>query len=60
MMKQILALSFYFDPQNLLYDFEKKIFNNAEIIISGQWYDENDKPISFYNFSDDYSLYKVI
>lgn len=58
MMKQILALSFYFDPQNLLYDFEKKIFNNAEIVISGQWYDENNNPISFYNFSDDYSLYK--
>ena len=58
MMKQILALSFYFDPENLLYDFEKKIYNNAEIVISGQWYDENDNKIDFYDFSDDYSIYK--
>lgn len=57
MMKQIIPLSFYFDPNDLLYDFEKNIYNNAEVIISGRWYNE-DEEIPFYDFSDDYSIYE--
>lgn len=58
MMKQVIPLSFYFDPNNLLYDFEKSVYNNAEVIINGRWYDENDKEIPFYDFSDDYSKFE--
>lgn len=58
MMKQVIPLSFYFDPNNLLNDFEKNIYNNAEVIIQGRWYDENDNEIPFYDFSDDYSKFE--
>ena len=58
MMKQVIPLSFYFDPNNLLNDFEKNIYNNAEVIVQGRWYDENDNEIPFYDFSDDYSKFE--
>lgn len=57
MMKQILALSFYFDTDYLLYKFEKHLYNNCEIIISGHWYDANNNEIKFYDFSDNYNIY---
>jgi len=57
-MKQVLPLSFYFDPYNLLDSYEKKIYNNSEIVIRGKWYDGNNEEIPFYDFSDDYSHFE--
>jgi len=58
MMKQIIPLSFYFNPQNLLTLYEQSIFNDAEIIISGEWYTKGSKKAEkFYNFSDNYTFY---
>ncbi len=58
MMKQIIPLSFYFNPQNLLTLYEQSIFNDAEIIISGEWYTKGStKAEKFYNFSDNYTFY---
>lgn len=58
MMKQIIPLSFYFNPQNLLTPYEKSIYKDAKIIISGEWYTEgNDKSEKFYIFSDNYTFY---
>ena len=60
MMKQILSLSFYFDPDDILSDTEKVLYNNSEMTISGKWYN-NDDELKFYDFSDNYNkLYESI
>lgn len=55
-MKQIIPLSFYFNPQNLLTNYEKSIYKDAKISIYGSWY-TNDVEENFYNFSDNYNYY---
>ena len=55
-MKQIIPLSFYFNPQNLLTNYEKSIYKDAKISIYGSWY-TNDVEENFYNFSDNYNHY---
>ena len=58
MMKQIIPLSFYFNPQNLLTEYEKSIYKEAKITISGEWYTKgNNTPENFYNFVDNYTFY---
>lgn len=56
MMKQILPLAFYFDPNDLLTDTEKQLYKNCEIKISGKWYNGKDT-VPFYDFSDNYKFY---
>lgn len=56
LMKQILALSFYFDPENLLNENEKKFYKNTKVYISARWFN-GDEPVDFYNFSDNYHKY---
>ena len=55
-MKQIIPLSFYFNPQNLLTNYEKTIYKDAKISIYGSWYTD-DVEENFYNFSDNYNYY---
>ena len=58
MMKQIIPLSFYFNPQDLLTPYEKSIYKDAKITISGEWYTKGkNTPEKFYNFSDNYTYY---
>lgn len=58
MMKQIIPLSFYFNPQELLTSYEKSIYKDAKITIYGEWYTKgNTEPEKFYNFSDNYTYY---
>lgn len=56
MMKQIIPLSFYFNPQELLTNYEKTIYKDAKISIYGSWY-TNGVEEDFYNFSDNYNYY---
>ena len=56
MMKQIIPLCFYFDPINILTNYEKKLYKDSKIIISGNWY-TNNKLEQFYDFSDNYNYY---
>ena len=56
MMKQIIPLCFYFDPLNVLTVYERKLYKDSKIIISGEWY-TNDNLEKFYNFEDNYNYY---
>lgn len=55
MMKQILALNFCFDPENLLSEYEKRLYLGSQINISGEWY-KNETLLEFYTFSDNYNF----
>jgi len=61
MMKQIIPLSFYFNPQSLLSQYEYENYKDAKITIYGEWYtgklDETTIEEKFYNFSDNYTFY---
>ena len=56
MMKQIIPLCFYFDPINILTTYERKMYKDSKIIISGEWY-TNDNQEKFYDFEDNYNYY---
>lgn len=56
MMKQILPLSFMFNPNELLNSYEKQAYSVGSIIISGKWF-MNGEELSFYSFSDNYNSY---
>ena len=56
MMKQIIPLSFYFNPEELLTTYEKTIYKDAKLSIYGSWYTD-DVEEDFYNFSDNYTYY---
>ena len=58
MMKQIIPLSFYFNPQSLLSQYEYENYKDAKITIYGEWYIKDKKnPEKFYDFSDNYTFY---
>ena len=56
MMKQILALSFMFNPYELLNSYELQAYSVGSIMISGKWF-MNGEELPFYSFSDNYNSY---
>ena len=55
-IKQIFNLSFYFNPYNILTEYEKQLYKNCIVKISGRWYNGDNK-VDFYDFSDNYNLF---
>ena len=57
MMRQTFNLAFYFNPEKLLDNYEKILYKDCVVYISGNWYDGDEK-LDFYSFSDNYNLFK--
>jgi len=58
MMRQAIALSFFFDPSLMLDKVEKNLYSFAKMKISAKWHDDvANRDLSFYDFSDDYSSF---
>jgi len=53
-MRQIIPLSFMFNINDLLDDYEKEFFKGYKVNISGYYYSNNDIKYDFYDFDTNY------